>query len=101
MKLSASSGPTDDISALKFGTVTVDPQALLAGSMADVAAAFNGVDVASTWMVLVSPQSDLVANLGITSVRVSADNQITLRFSNPTILSINQGSITFAVLAVK
>jgi len=45
--------------------------------------------------------TDLTPNLGVSSIRVSADNQITVRFVNPTILSINQGSFTMAVLAIK
>jgi len=86
---------------LLVGTVSVDPPNILAGSMADVTATFNGVDVASNWMVFCSPQTDLTTNLGIASVRVSADNQITVRFANPTLLAINQGAVTMAVLAIK
>jgi hypothetical protein len=100
-KMSASGGPTSDIANIIVGSVSVDPPNILAGSMADVTATLTGVDVASNWMVFVSPQSDLLANLGVASVRVSADNQITIRFANPTLLAINQGSVTMAVLAIK
>jgi hypothetical protein len=95
------SGGSSDIGDIVIGSVTVDPPNIIAGAMADVTSTFSGVDAASNWMVFVSPMTDLSANLGVASVRVSADNQITLRFANPTLLSINQGSVTFAVMAVK
>lgn len=95
------SGGSADISDIIVGTVSMDPPNILAGSMADVTATFTGVDVASTWMVFVSAQTDMTTNLGIVSARVSADDQIKVRFANPTLLAINQGPVTLAVLAIK
>ena len=72
MRLGTSkSGGTADITDILIGTVSVDPPNILAVGM------------------------------GISSARVSADNQITIRFVNPTLLGINQGAVTMAVLAIK
>ena len=89
------------ISKLLFGSVSVNPGLILAGTMADVAITATGVDLASNWAVLISPMSALAAGVGIAYGRVSADNQITIRFDNPTILGITQGSVTIAYMAIK
>lgn len=101
MKLSATVGATDDISAVRIGTFTMDPPNILAGGTGDVTATVSGLDAASNWIVCVNPVSTLSAGIGVSSAWVSADNTITVRFANVTILAINQGSATFAYLCIK
>jgi len=89
------------VSMISVGTFTLDPPNVLAATSGDMIVTVSGLDVASSWTVFVSPQSDMAASLGIVSARVSADNTIKVRFVNPTILAIDQGSMTFSYLAVK
>lgn len=102
MKLSTTTGPGDDIAAWKFGTFTLDPPNVLANLSGDATVTISGLDVASNWLVLVQPLSaNLSAGLGIASARVTADNTLTIRFINATILAIDNASQTFIYLAVK
>jgi len=89
------------ITMVKNGTVDIDPPSILAGAMADVSVTVTGLDAASPWIIVVSPQGALSSGLGVAYARVSADDQITVRFDNPTLLAINQGNTTFSYLAVK
>lgn len=102
MKLSATTGPTDDIQALKIGTFTLDPPNVLASLSADATVTIAGLDVASNWLVMVQPLSaSLTAGLGIASARVTADNTLTIRFMNASILAIDSPSQTFVYMAIK
>ena len=102
MKLSASSGVSDDIKMLKIGTFTLDPPNVLAAISGDTTVTISGLDVASNWVVVVQPLSaNLTAGLGIASARVSADDTLTVRFMNASVLAIDNGSQTFSYLAIK
>ncbi len=101
MKLSVTTGPTDDIQDIKIGTVSIDPPNILAAATGDIAVTVNGLDAASMWNVIVSPTSSLSSGITVGGAWVSADNQITVQFVNPTILAINQGVATFSYVCIK
>jgi len=96
--------PTSDSTAFKtilVGTVSIDPPNILAAATGDIAVTLNGVDVASAWNINITPTSSLAAGITVGGAWVSADNQITVRFVNPTILAINQGAATFSYVCIK
>lgn len=90
------------VTKLLMGTFTLDPPNVLASISGDVNVTISGLDVASNWHVHVQPLgANLTAGLGVGSVRVSADNTITIRFLNASILAIDNPSQTFSYLAIK
>ena len=102
MRLGCASGTSDDIKMMKIGTFTLDPPNVLASLSGDVNVTVAGLDVASNWIVMVQPLSaNLSAGLGIASARVSADDTLTVRFMNASILAIDNASQTFSYFAVK
>lgn len=89
------------ISKLLMGTFTLDPPNVVASLSADATVTVSGLDVASNWNINVQPLTAMTAGLGVLGAWVSADNTVTVRFANVSILAINQGSTNFSYLAVK
>lgn len=92
----------EPMTRIRAGTFTLDVTSISANSTLDMTTTINGLNVASNWAVIVSPNSAaMAAGVGIDGARVSADNTLQIRFRNGTGGSIDPVSQTFSYIAFR
>lgn len=91
----------EQITKIKKGSFTADFTNLTAGSTLDQAFTVSGLDVASQWVVSVSPNANMTSGVALGGARVSSDNTVTVRVINTCAAGVNPDPVTLYYVAIK